>query len=164
VFFLTDHGRADYYTAYDDLAISALRQLANAAGPSALDAVAKARVDDIESRYRALRQTRPDEVPAQLLAEALSADGYVATIQPAGAGQQICQHNCPVAEVAKVFPQLCEVETQLFSELLGSHVQRLATIAHGDGVCTTHVPVDVEITRRALAEPSKRPSIRKDHS
>ncbi|WP_164236231.1 helix-turn-helix transcriptional regulator, partial [Stenotrophomonas maltophilia] len=26
VFFLTDHGRADYYTAYDDLAISALRQ------------------------------------------------------------------------------------------------------------------------------------------
>ena len=38
------------------------------------------------------------------------------------------------------FPQLCEVETQLFSRLLGSHVQRLATIAHGDGVCTTHVP------------------------
>ena len=164
VFFLTDHGRADYYTAYDDLAISALRQLADAAGPSALDAVAKARVDDIESRYRALRQARPDEVPAQLLAEVLSADGYVATIQPAGAGQQICQHNCPVAEVAKVFPQLCNVETQLFSELLGSHVQRLATIAHGDGVCTTHVPVDVEITRRALAEPSKSPSIRKDHS
>ncbi|MBF6949285.1 transcriptional regulator, partial [Acinetobacter baumannii] len=87
-----------------------------------------------------------------------------ATIQPAVAGQQICQHNCPVAEVAKVFPQLCNVETQLFSELLGSHVQRLATIAHGDGVCTTHVPVDVEITRRALAEPSKSPSIRKDHS
>ena len=78
VFFLTDHGRADYYTAYDDLAISALRQLADAAGPSALDAVAKARVDDIESRYRALRQARPDEVPAQLLAEVLSADGYVA--------------------------------------------------------------------------------------
>jgi hypothetical protein len=48
-------------------------------------------------------KARPDEVPAQLLAEVLSADGYVATIQPAGAGQQICQHNCPVAEVAKVF-------------------------------------------------------------
>ncbi|MFW6188461.1 MAG: transcriptional regulator, partial [Actinomycetota bacterium] len=24
--------------------------------------------------------------------------------------------------------------------LLGTHVQRLATIAHGDGVCTTHIP------------------------
>jgi hypothetical protein len=28
----------------------------------------------------------------------------------------------------------------MFSSLLGTHVQRLATIAHGDGVCTTFVP------------------------
>ena len=27
-----------------------------------------------------------------------------------------------------------------FARLLGTHVQRLATIAHGDGVCTTYVP------------------------
>ncbi|NED60591.1 transcriptional regulator, partial [Streptomyces sp. SID10244] len=26
-------------------------------------------------------------------------------------------------------------------ELLGTHVQRLATIANGDCVCTTHVPL-----------------------
>ncbi|HVU74873.1 MAG TPA: transcriptional regulator, partial [Mycobacteriales bacterium] len=25
-------------------------------------------------------------------------------------------------------------------DVLGTYVQRLATIAHGDGVCTTHVP------------------------
>ena len=38
------------------------------------------------------------------------------------------------------FPQLCEAETEVFSRLVGVHVQRLATIAHGDGVCTTHIP------------------------
>ena len=38
------------------------------------------------------------------------------------------------------FPQLCEAETEVFARLLGRHVQRLATIAHGDGVCTTNVP------------------------
>jgi len=37
------------------------------------------------------------------------------------------------------FPQLCEAETEAFSRLLGRPVQRLATIAHGDGICTTHV-------------------------
>ena len=42
--------------------------------------------------------------------------------------------------MAEQFPQLCEVETRTFSRLLGVHVQRLATIAHGDGVCTTHIP------------------------
>jgi hypothetical protein len=37
------------------------------------------------------------------------------------------------------FPQLCEAETEAFARLLGTPVQRLATIAHGDGICTTHV-------------------------
>ncbi len=31
-------------------------------------------------------------------------------------------------------------ETAVISRLVGTHVQRLATIAHGDGVCTTHIP------------------------
>jgi predicted ArsR family transcriptional regulator len=42
--------------------------------------------------------------------------------------------------VAHEFPQLCEAETKAISRVLGSHVQRLATIAHGDGVCTTCIP------------------------
>jgi len=52
----------------------------------------------------------------------------------------LCQHHCPIAHVAAQFPELCEAETKAFSELLGTHVQRLATIAHGDGVCTTFIP------------------------
>ena len=54
---------------------------------------------------------------------------------------QLCQHHCPVAHVAAEFPELCEAETHAFAELLGTHVQRLATIARGDSACTTHVPL-----------------------
>ena len=50
-----------------------------------------------------------------------------------------CQDR-PIAHVAAEFPQLCEAETEFFARTLGRHVQRLATIAHGDGVCTTNVP------------------------
>ena len=72
--------------------------------------------------------------------------GSTATGAPAaGAGEQLCQHHCPVAHVAAEFPELCEAETEAFSRLLGTPVQRLATIARGDGVCTTHV------TDRSLA-------------
>ena len=42
--------------------------------------------------------------------------------------------------MAHEFPQLCEAETAAISRVLGRHVQRLATIAHGDGVCTTCIP------------------------
>ena len=55
-------------------------------------------------------------------------------------GEQLCQQHCPVSHVAHEFPQLCEAETEVISKVLGRHVQRLATIAHGDGVCTTCIP------------------------
>lgn len=140
VFFLTDEGRADFYQAYDDLAIQALNQLAATVGPSAIAVLAEQRVESLEQRYHELRATKPDLSAVEALTEALTAHGYVASIKPARAGEQICQHHCPVAHVAEQFPQLCQAETELFSRLLDSHVQRLATIAHGDGVCTTHVP------------------------
>ena len=66
-------------------------------------------------------------------------------------GEQLCQHHCPVAHVAAEFPQLCEAETEAFGRLLGTPVQRLATIAHGDGICTTHVTcVGKAAARRGL--------------
>ena len=36
-----------------------------------------------------------------------------------------------------------EAETEAIGRVLGTHVQRLATIAHGDGVCTTCIPASV---------------------
>jgi predicted ArsR family transcriptional regulator len=141
VFVLTDAGRSVFYTAYDDMAIDALEFLATSAGPEAVTRFAEARMAEDEKRYRErIANAEPDITPAQALAVALSDDGYVASTLPSGFGEQLCQHHCPVAHVAERFPTICEVETAAFSRLLGVHVQRLATIAHGDGVCTTHVP------------------------
>jgi predicted ArsR family transcriptional regulator len=140
VFVLTDTGRHAFYQAYDDLATTALRFIAEAGGEQAVADFARRRVGEVEERYRALVDAAPDGKEAEVLAQALTMDGYAASTLEAGAGAQLCQHHCPVAHVAEQFPQLCEAETEVFSRLLGKHVQRLATIAHGDGVCTTHIP------------------------
>jgi predicted ArsR family transcriptional regulator len=141
VFALTDSGRAGFYTAYDTFANQALGYLAEVAGPDAVTRFAEQRIAEMENRYaRRLATADAGTTPAQALAAALTDDGYVAATLPSTSGEQLCQHHCPVAHVAQQFPQLCEAETRAFSRLLGVHVQRLATIAHGDGVCTTHVP------------------------
>jgi predicted ArsR family transcriptional regulator len=49
-----------------------------------------------------------------------------------------------VSHVAEEFPELCEAEREAFAEVLGTHVQRLATIVNGDCACTTHVPLSSE--------------------
>ncbi len=77
-----------------------------------------------------------------MLAQVFTDEGYAAAVRelPGRRGEQLCQQHCPVSHVAHEFPQLCEAETEAISRVLGRHVQRLATIAHGDGVCTTCIP------------------------
>ncbi|MFC4030460.1 helix-turn-helix transcriptional regulator [Streptomyces polygonati] len=156
VFSLTDCGRDAFDQGYDQLAADALRWISEAAGggedgQAAVFAFARARVAAQAERYRPAVEAAAPEDRAAALAQALSADGYAATARsaspgsgagtpPGPAGEQLCQHHCPVAHTAEQFPQLCEAEAEVFSDLLGTHVQRLATIAHGDGVCTTFIP------------------------
>jgi predicted ArsR family transcriptional regulator len=140
VFVLTDAGRDAFIQGYDDLAASALRFLRESAGDDAVAEFARRRTAELENRYRDLLSDAEGDERSTALAEALTADGYAASVLTAPLGDQLCQHHCPVAHVAAEFPQLCEAETDVFARLLGRHVQRLATIAHGDGVCTTSIP------------------------
>lgn len=143
VFLMTDAGRAQFEHTYDDLAVSALRFMASHSGAHLVASFAQSRADDIEAKANEYinqnRTTRKND-KAALLAEFLTDQGYAASVEDRGVGEEICQHHCPIAHVASAYPQLCEAETQAFSRLLGTHVQRLATIAHGDGVCTTYIP------------------------
>ena len=143
---LTDAGRAAFPHAYDDLANTALRYLRETGGEQAVERFAEHRAATLATELRhAVDPAAPLATRADALAGALSEHGYASTTQAIDAngsvqGVQICQHHCPVAHVAAEFPELCEAETRAFEQVLGTYVQRLATIAHGDGVCTTHVP------------------------
>ncbi|MFQ1003015.1 helix-turn-helix transcriptional regulator [Modestobacter sp. SSW1-42] len=145
-FTLTDAGRSAFPHAYDDLALTALRFVAEHGGPDAVRAVAEQQLTGLAQRCSTAVDSAVEEAGAQpvdraqVLAAALTAEGYAATASAISSGGQLCQHHCPVAHVAAEFPQLCEAETAVISRLVGTHVQRLATIAHGDGVCTTHIP------------------------
>ena len=146
LFALTELGREGFDQQYDDLAVQALRFLAETGGDDALRAFADQRVSFIEARFEATREAHPELTPAQVLARVFTDEGYAAGVRELpvvngqSAGEQLCQQHCPVSHVAHEFPQLCEAETQAISRVLGRHVQRLATIAHGDGVCTTCIP------------------------
>jgi predicted ArsR family transcriptional regulator len=162
VFVITDAGRSAFEHAYDDLATSALRFLEQTYGSQAVAEFARQQVAETERRYAPVVAQAGDlRTRVQALAVALSADGYAAAVSPVPDinsakvgvtpnGQQICQHHCPVAHVAAEFPQLCEAETEAFGRLLNVPVRRLATIAHGDGICTTHVTCTERETKSAV--------------
>ena len=157
---LTAEGRAKLQHTYDDLAVAAMRQLREIGGDDAVRTFARRRIDSILSGVT----EGPSDVEAKAdrVARALTKAGYATTVTSvtpvAGPihGIQLCQHHCPVSHVAEEFPELCETEREAFAEILGTHVQRLATIVNGDCACTTHVPLTSEkpesLRRTARAE------------
>ena len=136
VFTLTTAGRAACDQAYDALALEALRFMARREGREAVAAFAAERAERLVAGVR-----ETGSVTVQDLAEHLSAEGFAATVEPlARDGAQLCMHHCPVVDAAGEFPELCEAETTALGAVLGRHVTRLATLAHGDGICTTLIP------------------------
>ncbi len=140
VFVLTESGRDGFDQQYDDLAVQALRFLSETGGAEAVREFAVRRASFISERFERVRADHPDLASAEVLARVLTAEGYAAAVRDLPVGEQLCQQHCPVSHVAHEFPQLCEAETEAIGKVLGRHVQRLATIAHGDGVCTTSIP------------------------
>jgi predicted ArsR family transcriptional regulator len=141
VFVMTDQGREKFEHSYDDLAVAALRFITAQSGPHLVNIFAKFRSDEMGRKAQPILSKNENRSAA--LAEFLTQEGYATTVQNREYGEELCQHHCPIAHVAAEFPQLCEAETELFSKVLGTHVQRLATIAHGDGVCTTFIPKNI---------------------
>jgi len=141
VFAMTDMGREQFEHSYDDLAVSALKFMAKQGDKRLVQEFATARAQDIAQRAeKKIGSKKSLTEKSKALAQFLTTEGFAANSHTQGLGEELCQNHCPIAHVAAQFPELCEAETAAFSELLGTHVQRLATIAHGEGVCTTFIP------------------------
>ena len=141
VFVLTDMGREKFEHSYDDLAVSVLKFISKDGDRTQVINFAKQRASDLARGAEVkLANKKSVNEKSKALVSYLTDAGFAANLHSQGIGEELCQNHCPIAHVAAEFPELCEAETEAFSNLLGTHVQRLATIGRGDGVCTTFIP------------------------
>lgn len=146
-FRLTGKGREMFGHDYDSLTVLALQALRELGGEEAVQALARHRIEEILSEVpRAGVDGRSVRDVAYAMAAAFDRNGYAATVTAAGGGVQLCQHHCPVSHVAEQFPELCAAEQQAIAERTGRHVQPLASIAQGNDVCTTNIPLTTVTT------------------
>lgn len=149
-FRLTAAGREQFGSDYDALAVEAVDLIAELGGEDAVRRFAQARAERIFAGVEPVSRdeatvpseaTGPSEPAVRRVAAALEAHGYVPSLRRTAAGIQICQHHCPVSAVAAAYPEFCEAEHEVLAKLVDTHVQPLALIADGHGVCTTNIPL-----------------------
>ncbi|MCI1895666.1 MAG: winged helix-turn-helix transcriptional regulator [Ancrocorticia sp.] len=141
----TDQGQAAFGDSYGDVAMQALQFVQRSLGDAGIKEFAEERIKGLEERYRPYVEAAGEDLEARAmaLARVLTHDGYAASVRkgPRGLTLQLCQGHCPIHDVAAAYPTMCEAETQAFHRLLGVHVQRLATLAGGEHVCTLTIPL-----------------------
>jgi len=82
--------------------------MAEQLGEASLKAFAASRADEIERTLRpVINESASLHDRTRALADYLTAEGYAASVESRGHGEEICQHHCPIAHVAAQFPQMC---------------------------------------------------------
>jgi predicted ArsR family transcriptional regulator len=141
VYRLTDAGLETFPRHYDEVALQALSFL-KGQDASVLSQFLAWRNERLAASYAKHVDGATLAERARALADVLSEQGFMAEVEPTPEGLRLCQHNCTVEHLATELPDLCASEAKLFERLLGTPVEREATIVQGGVRCVTQVHLD----------------------
>ena len=133
---LTREGDELFPRNYGTFAIQALRDIRDEFGEAAVEAVFRRRAARQREAYREAQTAGSLAERGQKLVERLEANGNMARWIDHGDGSfELIENNCPIALVAKDFPLACQLELEVFRDVLGADVTRTRHAAAGDRQC-----------------------------
>jgi predicted ArsR family transcriptional regulator len=128
---LTDKADALFPQAYGPLALTLLRQLREVDGEKKIDQLFDRRTRLLIAAYRKRLAGKSLVEKWQELARIRAEEGYMARAE----GRGLTEHHCPIAAIAKEFPQVCKFEKRLFEAVLGAPLDRTDHLASGGRAC-----------------------------
>lgn len=135
LFALTEKAEALFPQAYGPLALTLLRQLRDVDGERKIDQLFDRRTRSLIAAYRKRLAGKSLGEKWQEVARIRAEEGYMARAE----GEGLTEHHCPIAAIAKEFPQVCMFEKRLFESVLGGPLDRTDHLASGGRACV-YVP------------------------
>lgn len=129
------------------VALDLLARLEKLRGPEALEKLLQARLRDLLKRYQErLKGARSLTKKLKILAEIRESEGYLcnsesAPTSEAKGGVRLVEHHCPLSDLARQHPEVCEYELELFRRVLGEpDLRRVCHIGSGGHACVYEAP------------------------
>ncbi|WP_374419881.1 helix-turn-helix transcriptional regulator [Chromobacterium sp.] len=117
---LSERGHGRFPDRHSDLTLQLLEQVRAVFGEAGLERLIQRREEQSEADYlRAM--SGAEDLPQRLdaLARIRSQEGYMAELQPDGAGWLLLENHCPICAAARQCQGLCRSELALFERVLG---------------------------------------------
>jgi len=131
VYALTVKSEALFPQAYGPMALSILRQLRELDGDAKIERLFARRFRELAALYRRRLAGKSTAERFRELALIRGEEGYMAKAEARG----LTEHHCPIAAVAREFPQVCKYEKLLFEAVLGMKLDRTDHLASGGRAC-----------------------------
>jgi predicted ArsR family transcriptional regulator len=128
---LTAKAESLFPQGYGPLALAILRQLKEVDGEAKLDRLFGRRTRALIAAYRKRLAGKSLVEKWRELAKIRDEEGYMARASAGG----LTEHHCPIAAIAREFPQACRYEKILFEAVLGLRLDRTKHLASGDHAC-----------------------------
>jgi predicted ArsR family transcriptional regulator len=137
---VTDSGRQQLGDNYSELAVLLWDELHGIEEPSVRERVTNRIRDALVKRYGA--SVNGDSLPVRLseLRRSLSEHGFRVEVGVAGALPVLRETNCPYHELAQRDSGICELEQQVFEQVLGTPL-KLASCCRDGYACCEFQPV-----------------------
>lgn len=151
---LTESGEAIFPRRYASVLASALEALQAERGGRSVARVLAREWDALATDAGPVLEGLPLTERVQLVAELLTARGYMAESAPSTTeGATLRIHNCAMCEIAEQFPEACEVEARQLARLLQARVTRRAHRLDGSALCAYEIDGDGDAVAVALQDP-----------
>jgi predicted ArsR family transcriptional regulator len=140
VFRLTPKAEELFPKRYDLFAKSVLRQIGEVWGERGLNTVFCGCASETVALLRPRLEKLSFDARVRRLTELLGEMGYEAEAEKLDDGSYtLTEWNCPQADIAREYRQLCDQELIVYRELLGAEVFRESRIAGGSSRCAYRV-------------------------
>ncbi len=135
VYYLTEKADDFFPKAYTTFALELMEDLDTVQGPEAVSRFFQRRADRLARQYEEEVWGDTLEERVQQLQQVQNRKGYMVELEKRPDKILLKEYNCPIARVAKRFPQACDGEAQLFQQVLGCQVEQLQCMAKGATHC-----------------------------
>ena len=140
VFHLTEAADDLFPKNYSGLVQIILEHLESSGGAESVDEVFSARRLRLEVDLVQRLECQELAKRVSALAELQDRSGYMADWESADDGSFLLrEHNCAICKVARRFPQACDSELQLISNVTQAEVVREQHLGSGDSVCSYRI-------------------------
>lgn len=136
---LSDQARQLFAPYADELARLVVNEVSAMDGPEHALELLRRVTTRIAERSRSAVGAGPIRQRIRRLAGALSEQGMLVESDGGEAGLRLTVYACPYSDLAAEHPQICELERETFSDLIGREVELEHCLLDGQNCCAFHV-------------------------